>query len=251
MPDGPEKQQKQQMLAMVAQMAQNENMSMAAKVAASEAQAKTLFDQGVDPETGKPMDPEAAFQKHINGLRMFGRDDLANDRMARHLPGFQGLASKPIDGETQKQVEGQNEFLLKAKQYTDFARKNSMNWANLNIPDRLAISRQGAAMAADLQGAYRRASKGGVFKEGEQNFIERIIPSQPASWQASFNQIPKVEQLIHNVGLERQGIGQTYGLKPIASPMQKQMNPMEGKTASDAQGNKIIMKNGQWVPLGR
>lgn len=250
MPEGPDKQQKLNTLAMMGQMAQNQFMDTSTKLAIADAQARALYDQGIDPQTGAPLDPEQHFQNRMRTMRMFNMNDLANTYESHHLPGFQGSASGPIDGETRKQVEGQNEFLLKAKQYIDFAKKNSMNWANLNIPDRLAIARQGAAMAADLQGAYRRASKGGVYKEGEQNFIERIIPSQPASWQASFNQIPKVEQLINNVSLERQGIGQTYGLRPYPqSRAQAQQKPAipEGSTGM-YQGKPVIRRNGVWVP---
>ena len=46
--------------------------------------------------------------------------------------------------------------------------------------------------AAELQGAYRQATNGGVFKQGEQNFISKLIDSTPTKF---FNEIRVLPQL--------------------------------------------------------
>jgi len=38
-----------------------------------------------------------------------------------------------------------------------------------------------------------------VFKESEQNFIERLIPSDPSQFAASIRTLPKVEELIRSI----------------------------------------------------
>ena len=100
-------------------------------------------------------------------------------------------------------------------------------------------------MGANLQNLARNKNKGGVWKAGEQGFIEQTVPSQPAAWSASFDAIPKVEQTIRDNQNDLKNTASSVGIdyQPASS--------YEGRTASDGKGNKIIMKNGKWVPYGK
>ena len=50
----------------------------------------------------------------------------------------------------------------------------------------------GQTLAAELQGAYRQATHGGVYKEGEQNFISKVITDNPTAF---FNKVRVLPQL--------------------------------------------------------
>lgn len=227
-PEGtPLRAQKEQALALMGSAMQAEKASVFSKAAAANAQAKMFFGDNSQGHT----DPEQAFQQHIRGLKALGPqgEARAKDMEEKHLPGFQGSASIPIPKDVRDRVSAQVLYDKKAKEYVDYAKQHSMNWANLNPSQRLAISNRGATMAADLQSLYRKKIEGGVYKEGEQHFIEGIIPSQPAKWSASFNAIPKVEQTIHNNTDEMQNIAKSYGFPgQAASSAQPQEKMIRG-----------------------
>lgn len=186
----------EQTLTMLAPEIQNENLNLMGRAAIASAKYNTLLGSS-GPNTGNPEDQFNAQQK---GRLLSGPEgkELANYASDKHIPGFEGEASRPISPEAQNQVAAQKQYEEKAKEYVEFAKKHSKNWANLDIRQRQAIANQGAAMGANLQSLYRNKIKGGVYKKGEQEFIEQIIPDNPVSWQSSFKQIPKVEQTVRD-----------------------------------------------------
>lgn len=198
---------------------------------------------------GDSSNPDAV-EKMIGMMNAMGMGEQAKFYQDRLIPGM-GLAKVPVPQEIRQELIAKKQYDQKAKEYVDFAKKHSMNWANLNLADRAAISSQGAAMGANLQSLYRNKIKGGVYKKGEQEFIQQIIPDNPANWAASLNAIPKVEQTIHDNTADLSSTAQGYGI-PVRQSQQQaapSAHPLEGKTASDNKGNQIIMKNGKWVPL--
>lgn len=160
------------------------------------------------------LDPEASFAKKQTLLRMSGvegGESIARMNEEKHLPGF-GDASVPVPSDTRQDLLAKLEYDKAARKYIDFAKQHQGNWANLNPKQRMEVAKKGAVLGAELQGKYRLKTKGGVYKEGEQKFIESIIPTNAASWQASFNQIPKVEQTINNNSSDMNNLAGGYGL---------------------------------------
>ncbi len=208
MPEGPMKEAAKQQLAVIYSKIGDKINNVNDQVAGATAYNKMLFGNQNSGATG-----EQKFQQDQRGLRMLGPEGekRADYLEQHHIPGV-GTASEVVTPDIRAEMAGKQEFHTLAKQYLDFAKKNANNWANLNPAQRLAISNQGATLAADLQGAYRRASKGGVFKEGEQNFIERLIPSKPDQWGGSFRTLPKVEALINNNQIGLNQLKKSYGV---------------------------------------
>jgi hypothetical protein len=131
--------------------------------------------------------------------------EMAKDMQERYVPGV-GLASIPVPQDIRQEMVGKKDFDQQAKEYIKFAKQHQGSWN----PESIA---RGAAMAGELQGAYRRASKGGVYKEGEQEFIEKLVPSDPTQYLASLRTLPKIEALVHNNNLQFRNMSKTYGLQ--------------------------------------
>ncbi len=162
-------------------------------------------------------DPDGEFQKSQEGLRAAGNlgvlpgaDKIARDQEERYVPGF-GHFTNTVPDETRKELIAKQEYDKAARKYVEFAKKHRGNWANLNPVQRAEIARQGGVLGAELQGKFRLKSKGGVYKEGEQKFIEGIIPNNATSFAASFNQIPKVETTITTNQSDLENLAGGYG----------------------------------------
>lgn len=150
-------------------------------------------------------------EKMIGMMNAMGMGEQAKFYQERLIPGV-GLSSIPVPQDVRQELLAKQQFDQKAKEYVQFAKDHSKNWANLNPQDRMAVAAQGAAMGANLQSIYRNKIKGGVYKKGEQEFIQQIIPDQPASWSASFSAIPKVEQTIRDNTADISSVAKGYGI---------------------------------------
>jgi hypothetical protein len=223
LPNGsPQKQAGDNMLALMYQAINNENFSIADRAAAAGALAKFGSGQGNN------------FQQGMRALRMSGNAPIAEDIESKTVPGM-GQSDLPIPQDVRTQIAAQKQYNEKAKEYVEFANKHKKNWANMNLVDRQRIANQGASMAANLQSLYRNKIKGGVYKKGEQEFIEQIIPDQPAKWSAGFNAIPKVEQTIHDNENDMNNTASQVGL-----PVPRGTNKKPAPQAAGGGGQEMI-----------
>ncbi len=225
MPQGPQKVQAEQSLAMVSQAIDAKNFNIADVAAGKGALAKMIggVDSGGVPNT--------TMMKMIPGM-----EGVAKDIEEKTVPGV-GRAQIPVSADKRDRLTSLQQYDQKAKEYVQFANQHSMNWANLNPVQRSQIANQGAAMGANLQSLYRNKIKGGVYKKGEQEFIQQIIPDNPASWSASFKAIPKVMQTIHDNTNDLQTESKSVGLKtPQAAP----------ESQVSKSGRPMVQKNGKW-----
>jgi hypothetical protein len=140
--------------------------------------------------------------------------EMAKEMESRYVPGV-GMGSVPIAPDVRAELTGKKQFDQLAQHYMKFAQEHA---GSLNP----AVQKQGAALAAELQGAYRQASKGGVFKEGEQSFIERLIPSDPTQFASSIRTLPKIKELIANNNMQLNTLARSVGL-----PAQQQTQSQE------------------------
>ncbi len=240
-----------QQKAQAAQVLQGASQAAAAKIQQNSLSgAKALVDN-----------PEGEFQKRQKTLRqmqLLGMGDagaVADSESQRHMPGF-GDSANPIPPDVRQELVGKAEYDRAAKEYVDFAKKHAANWANLNAKERIKVAHEGAVKAALLQGKFRLATRGGVYKTGEQEFIQKIIPDNAVSWQSSFNQIPKVEQTISNNESDAKTLAQGAGLtsfngfgggKSEGGAPQKDKMPPDGTLGRHSSG-PVIVKGGKWVP---
>lgn len=132
---------------------------------------------------------EEAIQNKIRLMKMTpGMEAMAKDLEEKHYPGLPGQASAPLSADDKKELTSGIDFDQKLKRFTDWTKLHS---GDISIADR----KIGQTMAAELQGAYRQATHGGVYKEGEQNFISSIIDSTPTKFFNNVRVVPQLEAL--------------------------------------------------------
>lgn len=236
LPEGPQKQQALQTLAMINQGVQNENFNILDRAASGAAFYSTLFGNQQGGE-------EQQFQKGIMARKALGPqgEKIAEDLESKHLPGIKGQASMPLSGGDREQIESGVEFDKQLQNYMDWARKHP---GDLNPKD----VAYGRSLAAGVQGAYRLATHGGVYKEGEQNFISKIIDDDPTKFFNEIRVLPKVQAVADQHKVRMNTLLKSKGFSGYSGSQSQPSNALEGKTATNPQGHKIIMKNGKWQP---
>lgn len=239
----------EKMLAFVSQGVQNENFNLADRAEAAGALANVAF--GAGKESGN--EAEKDFQQRQNALRLAGMGQIADDNERKHLPipGIKGQASMPLDPATREQIEAGAQFHNKMQRFIDWTKDHS---GDLSPSERNA----GIAMAAELQGAYRLATKGGVYKEGEQNFISKLIDSTPTKFFNSIRVVPSLEVLLDENKKKVDEIAKARGFSGFDPPKPEKQSkkdekkteksgPKEGDVSKSKSGKDIIYKNGKWV----
>jgi len=136
---------------------------------------------------------EAAFQQRMQNYRTAGVFEpafgkFAEEQEAHHYPGINGQSSVGLTSEDRGALGTGIQFDRKLNDFIDWTKKHS---GDLSPSDR----NRGETLAAELQGAYRMATHGGVYKEGEQNFISKLIDSTPTKFFNSIRVIPQLEAL--------------------------------------------------------
>lgn len=231
-----ERQAADQQLALLSQATQSENYNLADKAAAASALGSLAFgqDQGGD-------DPEGNFQKQQTALRMSGNAPLADDKVSRHFPGVEGSASIPLTPADRDQINSGVTFQDQMKRFMEWTKNHS---GDLSPSER----NEGEAMAAQLQGAFRLATKGGVYKEGEQGFISNIIDSTPTKFFNSIRVMPKLTAVQRESAAQLDQMLKSKGFKGYAgnkeAPKTKSQ-PKDGATGT-YNGKAVVFSGGKW-----
>lgn len=221
MPEGPQKEQAKQVLAMMGTAVNGENANIGDLASSKLALLSSVAGNG---------------QGGMNGtaLRMMGQKDLAEDVESKTVPGIPGRAQVPLNSGDRDAINSGVEFDQKLHRFIDWTKGHS---GDLNPADRNA----GVAMAAELQGAYRQATHGGVYKEGEQNFISKLIDSDPTKF---FNNIRVLPQLNAIANENKARVNQLVKSKGFPGYQGAQSQPDVRMSKS---GKPMIQKNGKWV----
>ncbi len=243
LPDGtpnPTYEKAQQQLLMLHKTIQGENYSIADQADASLGLVNALGGGASSGEQG--------FQKGQTALRVSDNTPLAEDRAARHIPGVKGMASIPLTGQDREEVLAGTQFQNQLGRFMDWTKHHS---GDLNLKDRA----EGEALAAQLQGAYRLATKGGVYKEGEQGFISNVIDSTPTKFFNEIRVMPKLQAVQResaaqlNDRLKAKGFDGYQGPEKVAQKSEGKFK--EGQTGATKDGTSVIYKGGKWVPQAK
>lgn len=175
LPPGPQKDQAMQTLAMMNNAVQNENFNILDRAATASALGSMLGGK----DGGNTM---------IMKSGMMGPEakEVGKDIEEKTIPGIPGKASMPLTSEDRNKITSGMEFQKKLDNFMKWSKSHS---GSLNPKD----MNYGKALAAQLQGAYREATNGGVYKEGEQNFISKIITEHPTKFFNSIRVMPQLQ----------------------------------------------------------
>jgi hypothetical protein len=154
-----------------------------------------------------PAQSEQQFAAQQQQYRLAGLDNVADSNEAKHMPGV-GNATINLSPSDRDQITKGMSFQNQLQGFINWSRyhEGSVNPAVIN---------QGTALAAQLQSSYRDATNGGVYKEGEQNFINKIISNNPTAF---FNEVRNTPQLL---GIQREtkaGLNQFLKSKAFPNP---------------------------------
>ena len=234
----PERQQAEQTLAMMNNAIDKENYDIADRAAAQSALAHAVFNSSPEGQKAGGGDKEEQFKGNNQLLRMSGNAPLAEDKESKHMPGFSGAASVPLSGgDRQELVNGKN-FQDEMARFKDWTAHHS---GDLSPADQA----YGAALAQQLSSAYRAASNGGVYKAGEQDFINQAIDPDPTKFLNKIRVLPKLEAVQQEHRKEFDNFVSSKGMQ-YEGPKLKYH---EGQTGKDkAKGTVAVYKNGKWVP---
>ncbi len=236
MPEGPQKEAAKQQLAIIQGQIGGKINNLNDSAAGASAYYNTLFNQA-----GGQGNNEEGFQKRTQGMRMLGPEGekRADDAESKHMPGFKGSASIAIPPADREAINSGVEFDQKLNRMVDWTKKHSGSLNPIDI-------KAGKALAAELQGAYRQATHGGVYKEGEQNFISKIIDEDPTKF---FNKVRVLPSLNAVVQENRQRINQkakALGL-PGYTPEQSSVSKIKEGQTGTYNGKPTIYTNGKWT----
>lgn len=133
----------------------------------------------------------------------------AKEMEARLVPGV-GLASVPIPADDRRTLIAKQTLDTMANDFYNWAKKHSgsLNPADINI---------GKTKAAELQSLYRNSINGGVFKKGEQEFIDQIVDSDPTKFFNSVRVLPKLKEVIDSNNSQLNIMKKGFGLPHVDS----------------------------------
>lgn len=183
MPEGPTKQNYQQALDFVLNSWKQQIGDNNAKTSA-QLQARSALRNAPGSNQSASPNAEQQFASRNKALTLAGMPEQAQYNQEHHFPGL-GDSSQSLSPSDRDRINSGISFQNELQGFTNWTRAHSgsLNPAEMN---------EGKALAAQLQAAYREATNGGVYKEGEQNFISKIITDNPTAF---FNEIRKVPQL--------------------------------------------------------
>lgn len=144
----------------------------------------------------------------LNNLRVTN-PEMAKEMEQRYVPGV-GIGSIPVPNEARGSIS--------AKQQLDSALKDLSKWSVKHEGSMdPAIINEGKTKAAEIQSMYRNAINGGVFKKGEQEFIDNIIDSDPTKFFNKLRIAPKLKAVLETNQAQLNNLKQNYGL-PTQQP---------------------------------
>lgn len=185
MPEGPQKEVAKQQLGYVYSKMGEKINDINDQVAGASAYTGALFGQ---PPGSNGQTDEAAFQQQQRYLRAAGgpQGELrAKDNEDKHFPGL-GQSSIPLTSGDREKIDAGMTFQDQLGRFTEWTKHHSGSLSPAAIAE-------GSAMAKDLSGAYRQATNGGVYREGEQRFIGSVIDQDPTKFFNSIRVIPKLK----------------------------------------------------------
>ncbi len=160
--------------------------------------------------------------------------DMAKEIEGRYVPGV-GVADVPVTAEVRSNIIAKQTLADRAKDLYQWSQKHS---GSLN-PATIA---EGKTKAAELQSMYRNAINGGVFKKGEQEFIDTIIDSDPTKFFNNIRTLPKLKEVIDSNASQLNFLKKANGLPTSNAEMLQETATKGGHTYVKVDGGWKLLK---------
>ncbi len=183
-------------------------------------------------------------EQTLNYMRMVN-PEMAKDMESRYVPGV-GLSAVPVPNEVRGTIVAKQQLGNMAQDFYDWSKKHSgsLSLEDINV---------GKTKAAELQSLYRNAINGGVFKKGEQEFIDQIVDSDPTKFFNNVRVLPKLQEVIDSNHTQLNTLKQGYGLPSQAQgadreaklgPQEQQYLQWARKNPNDPKAAMVLKKLG-------
>ncbi len=162
----------------------------------------------------------------ISQLRVMN-PEMAKEMESRYVPQM-GMSQIPLTAEVRSSLLAKQQLGTALKELQDWSTKHSgsVDPATVNY---------GATKAAEIQSMYRNAINGGVFKKGEQEFIDNIIDSDPTKFFNSIRVAPKIKAVQETNESQLNSLKRSVGL-PVQD-MAANLNPQQQSYLQWAKAN--------------
>lgn len=210
-------------LAVLNNSVQNENFGIADRAATAASYYKMLGLNQDQPQ--QKQQPEAQLQQKQKAMMMLGPEGekIANYTAEHHYPGLPGQSTETLDKNDKERLRSGIEFDQKLHRFMDWTKNHS---GDLNPADR----EFGQTLAAELQGAYRQATHGGVYKENEQNFISKLIDDTPTKFFNNIRVLPQLNALAGEHNARMTNIVKSHGFESYPGIKSKSNQIVPGVT---------------------
>ena len=242
MPEGPNKEAYKQALAQAAPAINDKVANFNDAAVANIERNKLLF--GATPGAGQ----EQQIQKNIRGMQMMGPEGekRAEELRSTHFPGIEGQTTGPMDKDTKTKIMKGIDYDRKLHEFMKWTADHS---GDLSPADK----NYGQALSSNLSNAYREANNGGVFKAGEQGFINGVIDEDPTKF---FNDIRVTPKLLAASKDHRNSMDTFFkslgykgypGYQAIVNKLPAGAPGIADGTKGTWNGKAVTRKNGKWV----
>ena len=178
----------------------------------------------------------------LAGLGSEGKS-LSDYQSERHVPGF-GDSEVPVNENVRDKLAAGVSFQNQLGRFIDWSKSHSGDLSPADI-------KEGQAMAAGVQGGYRQATNGGIYKAGEQDFIGKIIDSDPTKFFNKLRTIPQLDAVKADLGNQMNDYARSRGLHQFTGYPGSSQEPVKQtkQQSSLSKSGKPIVQNakGKWV----
>jgi hypothetical protein len=131
--------------------------------------------------------------------------EMAKSMEERFIPGV-GMAQVPVPQSARDTIIAKQTLQQMSSDFYQWAEKHSGS-----VDPR--IVNEGKTKAAELQSLYRNSINGGVFKKGEQEFIDQIVDSDPTKFFNSVRVLPKLKEVMNSNIAQLNTLKRGYGIQ--------------------------------------
>jgi hypothetical protein len=131
--------------------------------------------------------------------------EMAKSMEERFIPGV-GMAQVPVPQSARDTIIAKQTLQQMSSDFYQWAEKHSGS-----VDPK--IVNEGKTKAAELQSLYRNSINGGVFKKGEQEFIDQIVDSDPTKFFNSVRVLPKLKEVMNSNIQQLNTLKRGYGFQ--------------------------------------
>jgi hypothetical protein len=153
--------------------------------------------------SGASQDP-AQMGQVIQAMRQIN-PEMAKSMEERYIPNV-GMAQVPVPQSARDTIIAKQQLQQMSSDFYQWAEKHS------GSVDPSTVN-EGKTKAAELQSLYRNSINGGVFKKGEQEFIDQIVDSDPTKFFNSVRVLPKLKEVMNSNIQQLNTLKRGYGIQ--------------------------------------